>query len=104
MSATTQRAAILEWLQSGCALTALGALRKFGCNRLAARICELRKDGHVIDATTVRGEDGKRWSMYSMRVPPPAYVDDPGRLLDRAMPKEPFIENYWGNITGRYPE
>jgi len=44
---------ILSWLKAGNPLTAIGALDKFGCNRLAARIADLRKTGHEISTTTI---------------------------------------------------
>jgi len=44
----TQYDRILEMLEAGESLTALDALREIGCFRLAARIGELREDGHDI--------------------------------------------------------
>lgn len=44
---------ILAWLKEGNALTALDALDKFGCNRLAARIADLRRAEHNITSTTI---------------------------------------------------
>ncbi|MNF74090.1 hypothetical protein D3C87_1058340 [compost metagenome] len=44
---------ILSWLKAGNPLTAIGALDKFGCNRLAARIADLRKVGHEISSTRI---------------------------------------------------
>lgn len=44
----SQKAAILAYLQKGNHLTPLGALNKFGCFRLAARVYELKCDGHKI--------------------------------------------------------
>lgn len=44
---------ILAWLKAGKTLTALGALDEFGCNRLAARIADLRKAGHGIESKTI---------------------------------------------------
>lgn len=43
-----QSARILAHLQTGKAITAIEALRNFGCFRLAARIYDLRKEGHSI--------------------------------------------------------
>ncbi len=40
----TQKEQILEWLSKGGKLTSLDALDLFGCNRLAARISELRQE------------------------------------------------------------
>ena len=44
----TQNQKILTYLKSGRPLTPMTALNKFGCFRLAARIADLRKDGHTI--------------------------------------------------------
>lgn len=44
----SQKQHILEWLQAGNPITALEALVMFGCFRLAARICDLRAEGHPI--------------------------------------------------------
>lgn len=44
---------ILSWLKAGNSLTAIGALDKFGCNRLAARIADLRGAGHAINSTRI---------------------------------------------------
>ena len=45
---TTQNQKILEYLQAGGKLTPVDALGLFGCNRLAARINELRGEGFYI--------------------------------------------------------
>jgi hypothetical protein len=44
----SQSAKILRFLRNGGSLTALDALRLFGCLRLAARIKDLRSVGHPI--------------------------------------------------------
>jgi hypothetical protein len=45
---------VLEHLQAGQSITALDSLRLYGVLRLAARIDDLRKDGHNIITQTVR--------------------------------------------------
>jgi hypothetical protein len=61
----TQGDRILEHLQDGGTLTALGALERFGCLRLAARIADLRAAGHSIKTTTVRDRiNGKSYALY----------------------------------------
>jgi hypothetical protein len=61
----SQKTQILKHLQGGHPLTALDALTKFGCFRLASRIGELRAEGHkilseiVVDLTT-----GKKYAEY----------------------------------------
>ena len=46
-------------------ITALQALRDFGCLRLAARVQELRDQGHKISTTMVH-RAGKRVAQYRM--------------------------------------
>lgn len=59
----TQSQKILTYLKSGKGLTPLTALKKFGCLRLAARIADLRKDGHTIFTDNVT-KDGKTFASY----------------------------------------
>jgi len=56
---------ILKCLESGASLTAVEALKRFGCLRLAARIEDMRKDGHPIITTMVTKNDS-RVARYSM--------------------------------------
>ena len=44
----TQNEAILDYLKRGFTLTPIEALEKFHCFRLAARIADLKKQGHTI--------------------------------------------------------
>jgi uncharacterized protein (DUF1684 family) len=60
----TQNAAILAFLQAGNTLTSLDALDRFGCNRLAARVADLREAGHPITAQMVTLANGKRVAQY----------------------------------------
>jgi len=60
----TQNTAILTWLQAGNTLTSLEALDRFGCNRLAARVADLREAGHPIEAQMVTLANGKRVAQY----------------------------------------
>lgn len=53
---------ILEALRRG-PLTPLEALQDFGCLRLAARIAELKADGHLI-ATEMVSLNGKKFGQY----------------------------------------
>lgn len=61
---------ILAWLKAGNPLTAIGALDKFGCNRLAARIADLRKNGHEISTTTINvfNRDGGKCRVAEYRL------------------------------------
>jgi hypothetical protein len=59
----SQNKQILSYLQKGGKITPLQALNKFGCFRLASRISDLCKDGHVIDRKMVV-RNGKRVAQY----------------------------------------
>ena len=61
----TQTQRILIYLQSGKQLTPIDALKKFGCFRLAARIADLRKDGHTI-WTNYISKDNKTFAAYKL--------------------------------------
>ena len=63
----SQSAQILAALERGEALTPLDALRDFGCMRLGARIWDLKRAGHRIDADEVVTDTGKRVARYRMR-------------------------------------
>lgn len=69
-SKQSQCAAILDWLKSGNTITPLEALDRFGCNRLAARINDLRRAGHNISSSLVavfnRDGDKCRVAQYSI--------------------------------------
>lgn len=68
----SQCARILSRLEAGETITALQALDLFGCNRLAARISDLRKTGLEISTTTITvfNRDGVkcRVAEYSLAV------------------------------------
>jgi hypothetical protein len=55
----------LEALKNG-ELTAIDALKKFGCFRLAARIYRLRQAGHNIEKRMQRLNNGKNIAVYSL--------------------------------------
>ena len=61
----SQNTEILSHLQSGQTLTPLEALQLFGCFRLAARIYNLRDDGHdvSVELVNVRGKQVAKYSM-----------------------------------------
>lgn len=65
-SGTSQNAEILRWLRQGHGLTALEALERFGCNRLAARVADLKEAGHPIVSELVTLPNGKRVSRYTL--------------------------------------
>ena len=62
----SQAAVILDHLQKGGSLTTLDALQFFGCFRLAARIHELRKEGHDIEEQ-ILSHNGKRYASYFIK-------------------------------------
>lgn len=59
----SQNDQILKYLEGGHTLTAFEALRKFGCLRLAARICDLREQGATIGREWEQ-QYGKRYARY----------------------------------------
>lgn len=63
----SQTADILAALRAGHALTPMDALDRFGCFRLAARVAELRAEGHQIAAEPVDLPNGKRVARYRMK-------------------------------------
>lgn len=65
-SKPTQARRILAHLRAGNRLTALEALERFGCFRLAARVHELRREGWQIEERTVETRGGKRVAEYYM--------------------------------------
>ena len=56
--------AILSHLKSGRPITALDALRMYGCMRLAARVYDLRDSGHDVIARTRHLKNGKKVAEY----------------------------------------
>ena len=61
LDAKTQNMRILKHLKAGKTITALQALRQFGCLRLSARILDLKKIGFEIEGQFIRvaGANGK---------------------------------------------
>lgn len=58
----TQNQKILAYLRKGKSLTAIQALHKFQCFRLASRIAEIREHREVKSETVKR--NGKHFSKY----------------------------------------
>lgn len=54
------------YLKKGKTLTALEALERFGCMRLAARIADLRERGWEIVSERIE-RNGKKFSRYRMQ-------------------------------------
>ena len=59
-----QTEAIKKHLEAGNTITAIEALNKFGCFRLASRIHDLKTEGYVVDKIMVTGENNKRYAQY----------------------------------------
>ena len=70
-SAKSQCDMIAAWLNNGNTITALEALKRFGCMRLASRICDLRDRGMNIVTETIKLASGKRVTEY--RLSPDAF-------------------------------
>lgn len=51
MSKMTQSQRILSYMEEFGSITQLEALSDLGCMRLASRITDLRKEGHVIESS-----------------------------------------------------
>ena len=65
MSYASQSAQILAYLAKGNSLTHRDAQRLFNCDRLGARIHDLRGSGHVIHSEPIK-QNGKRFARYSL--------------------------------------
>ena len=61
----SQNSKILAHLKEGKSITPIGALNKFGCFRLSARIYNLKNDGHKIDCKMIT-KQGKQFASYSI--------------------------------------
>ena len=61
----SQNTQILNYLSKGKVLTPIEALHMFGCFRLAARIADLRKQGHMIFTDIVKKND-KKFAGYKL--------------------------------------
>jgi hypothetical protein len=57
---------ILRHLRRGDSITPLGALKRYGCLRLGARIWDLRSAGWVIAREWEKGGNNKRWAKYRL--------------------------------------
>ena len=61
----SHRTKIREYLEAGNTVTAIEALEKFNCFRLAARIDALRREGLDIE-TEFQNKNGKRFASYGL--------------------------------------
>ena len=62
----TQKIEILTHLQQGKSISAAEAVTVYSCYRLAARINDLRRDGHEIKSVVKTDMNGKRYARYSL--------------------------------------
>lgn len=62
----TQNQKIKQHLLSGYSITAIQALKKFSCFRLAARISDLRNEGLPIKTKVVSIKKGTHIASYSL--------------------------------------
>jgi len=65
-SAMTQSQMILDYLKAGNSITQMDALKIAGCFRLAARIFDLRAQGHRIEMVPVHTDNGKYIASYKL--------------------------------------
>ena len=65
-SSASQCKRIKAHLESGLSLTGVDALRLFGCWSLPRRICDLKERGMRIKSETIRLDNGKRVTRYSL--------------------------------------
>ena len=63
---TSQSAKVLYHLQNYGSLTAIEALELFACFRLAARINDLKAEGHNIQTEMKKQKNGKKIAVYSL--------------------------------------
>lgn len=63
-STMTQSQVILDYMKAGNAITQMDALKIAGCFRLAARIFDLRAQGHRIEMVPVHTDTGKYIASY----------------------------------------
>lgn len=96
---STQRQSILAHLEAGHTLTAIKALERFRCFRLAARIEELRRAGHEIISEMVATPGGAKVAEYRLvEKPVPAGVLRPGeqvRLFDPGIGDAYAVRRRW---------
>ena len=63
MKIESQNKRIIKYLATGKRLTAIEALNKFGCFRLASRVNDLKRLGFDIEKNMIT-KDGKRFAQY----------------------------------------
>jgi len=66
MKNESQEKQILDYLKTGKSISPLEALNKFGCMRLASRICDLRRQGYNIETHMVYTSSWKKFAYYKL--------------------------------------
>ncbi len=67
MKTQSQTQMILQDLLTGCRITAIEALERYGCFRLSARINELIRDGFNIEGDMIETPSGKKVKQYYLK-------------------------------------
>ncbi len=67
MSDTVQKNAVLRHMMFKGPITAMIALEDYKCFRLAARIFELKQEGHDVNREMVKLDNGKYIAEYSLK-------------------------------------
>lgn len=65
---TTQKEDVLKHLTAGKTITPAKALTVYGITRLAARIYELKRDGHDIISRLKEDEKGRAYAEYRLSI------------------------------------
>ena len=65
VSEASQNTRVLDYLLTGTPITATYAARFMGIYRLAARIYDLRRNGHRIESTTIQ-KGSKHFAIYRL--------------------------------------
>lgn len=83
MPTDNQKSLILSDLLTGCRITAIDALNRYGCLRLAARVSDLIKDGFPIKKTMIKTQSGKMVAEYYLESEnkPKERVDELGNYM-----------------------
>jgi len=62
----SQKSLILKMLQNGVKVNPMLALNSCGCFRLAAVICDLRKDGFKVETNKIESHTGNKYAEYTL--------------------------------------
>lgn len=62
----SQNQKVLKHLRTGRNITAVSAMALYGVFRLASRIHDLRRQGHVIKSISAQDINGKNYALYRL--------------------------------------